>query len=453
MQSGFTLNRTSLFTVERPTLDQFVLLSLMLHVLVIVLFGDTTGGGARRGEKLWGALTVTVQSLLPERNAELKSDAERAVLQRPAPGARSAPDAPKTNTSARDTPAPAEAVTPAEETTLPLPPPSLEMPPLIAIEADKPVTEFVVPKASLDRAASPSTPTPLNPPIAPVPRETPPVIATPEPITPPKIERVLATPIPLVPPVEPAPHGEAISAPALPTPAPPTRQVEPRPKIEEEIVKPVVAAPEPKPREVIQPPTPTVPVAPITPIATPKPEPERVQTIAPPAEVKPREIPAAVPPAPAPAAPSAPQPAEAAKTPQIEREVATPTTSPAAAKAAPPRAPTATPGAPSTSSVDSDLAKPRGDAIAPSINTPAPGKAPGIDLDAVRRRAREIGGSGPRTVFPFPVAPQPVPKTKVQEAFDKALKKNDCRDAYADMGLAAVVPLVLSAVREDGCRW
>lgn len=457
MNSGFTVNRFAVFTVGRPSLDQFVLLSLMLHVLVILLFGDTTGSGARRGEKMWGALTVTVQSLLPERNAELKSDAEKAVLQRPATGIQSAPAAPKTNFSASDSPASASAqpLVPADEMITPVAPPSFEMPPLIAKEIDKPVTEFVVPKASLDRAASPSKPTPLNPPIAPVPRETPPVITTPEPVAPSKIERVLATPIPLFSPLEPVPREEVVStpAPALPAPAPPTRQVEPLPKTEQEIVKPVVAAPEPKPREVIQPPTPTVPVAPVTPIATPKPEPERVQTIAPPAEVKPREIPAAAPPAPAPAAPSAPQPAEAAKTPQIEREVATPTTSPAATKAAPTRAPTATPGAPSASNADSDLVKPRGDAIAPSNITTAPGKTPGIDLDAVRRRAREIGGSGPRTVFPFPVAPQPVPKTKVQEAFDKALKKNDCRDAYADMGLAAVVPLVLSAVREDGCRW
>ena len=85
----------------------------------------------------------------------------------------------------------------------------------------------------------------------------------------------------------------------------------------------------------------------------------------------------------------------------------------------------------------------------------APDKGKGIDLDAVRRRAREIssGGSGPRTVFPFPVAPQQKPKSKEQQAFDKALKKNDCRDAYADMGLAALVPLVLDAVREGGCKW
>ncbi|MEQ1518654.1 MAG: hypothetical protein ABL931_19410, partial [Usitatibacteraceae bacterium] len=63
-----------MLTSERPTLDQFVLLSLMLHVLLIVLFGDTAGGGARRGEKLWGALTVTVQSLLSDRGVESKVD-------------------------------------------------------------------------------------------------------------------------------------------------------------------------------------------------------------------------------------------------------------------------------------------------------------------------------------------------------------------------------------------
>ena len=97
MNSGFTFNRFAVFTVERPSLDQFVLLSLMLHVLVIVLFGDTIGGGARRGEKLWGALTVTVQSLLPDRNVELKSGADKTDLQRPATGMRSTPATPKTN--------------------------------------------------------------------------------------------------------------------------------------------------------------------------------------------------------------------------------------------------------------------------------------------------------------------------------------------------------------------
>ena len=129
----------------------------------------------------------------------------------------------------------------------------------------------------------------------------------------------------------------------------------------------------------------------------------------------------------------------------------TPVAPPTAAKAAPPRPPAGVPsGSPTgTPNADTDLFKPQGDSA-----TAAPGKSPGIDLDAVRKRARELSGAGAgRSVFPFPVAPPPKPKSKEQQAFDKALKKNDCRDAYADMGLAAVVPLVLDSVRENGCKW
>ena len=443
MNSGFTLNRFSAFAVERPSLDQFVLLSLMLHVLVIVLFGDTTGGGVRRGEKLWGALTVTVQSLLPERGGGLKSDPVKTMLREARNETKPAPALPTTATAAGTaaTSAPTEPEKPVEEKTPPSPASSFEMPSVIATEVDKPVTEFVVPKASTNRAPNPATPAPER--------------ARPEPIEPPKIEPVLAAPLAPLTPFTPIPplatsrvDAVAVPVPLPQTPAPVTPVAEPLPaKIEREIVKPVVVAPEPKPREIIQPPAPVIPIAPATPA---KAEPERVQAIAPPAAVTPREIPAAVQPTPAPAAPSAPQPAEAAKTPQIEREAATPAAPPTVGNPAPARTPATASGA---ASGEGDVQKPRGEAIAPTVNAPALGKSPGIDLDAVRRRAREIGGSGPRTVFPFPVAPQPVPKTKVQEAFDKALKKNDCRDAYADMGLAAVVPLVLSAVREDGCRW
>ena len=74
MSSEYAPSRFSILTAERPSLDQFVLLSLMLHVLAIVLFGDTTGGGARRGEKLLGALTVTVQRLLPQNGADVKAN-------------------------------------------------------------------------------------------------------------------------------------------------------------------------------------------------------------------------------------------------------------------------------------------------------------------------------------------------------------------------------------------
>lgn len=445
MQSGFTPGRFSAFTVERPSLEQFVLLSLMLHVLVIVLFGDTTGGGVRRGEKLWGALTVTVQNLLPERGGGLKSDTVKTMSREPRNETTVAPALPistkATPVGVAVTPAPAEPERPVDERIPPSPASSFEMPPVIATDVDKPLTEFVVPKASANRAPNPATRTPES--------------AGPEPIEPPKIEPVLATPpTPFKPiPQLATPRVDAVAVPA-PVPQTPTQTTpvaEPLPaKIEREIVKPVVVAPEPKPREITQPPALVAPIAPVTPA---KAEPERVQAIALPAAIAPREVPVAVQPSPTPtsAAPSAPQPAEAAKAPQIEREVVTPAAAPpTVGKPTPARTPAAAPGAASSGG---DVQKPRGDAIAPTVSAPALGKSPGIDLDAVRRRAREISGGGSRTVFPFPVAPQPAPKTKIQEAFDKALKKNDCRDAYADMGLAAVVPLVLSAVREDGCRW
>ena len=38
------------------------------------------------------------------------------------------------------------------------------------------------------------------------------------------------------------------------------------------------------------------------------------------------------------------------------------------------------------------------------------------------------------------------------DAIDKA-QKPDCRDAYAAMGLLAVVPLVASTAGNGGCRW
>ncbi len=439
MNSGFTLNRFSAFAVERPSLDQFVLLSLMLHVLVIVLFGDTVGGGVRRGEKLWGALTVTVQNLLPERGGGLKSDPVKTILHEPRIETKPAPASSATPADAAATSAPEK---PVEEKTPSSPASSFEMPPVIATEVDKPVTEFVVPKAAANRAPNPATLTPES--------------ARPEPVGPSKIEPVLATPLaplisftPIPPLATPRVDAVAVPVPLPQTPAPVTLVAEPLPaKIEREIVKPVVVAPEPKPREITQLPAPVVPIAPVTPA---KAEPERVQAIAPPEAAAPREIPVAVQPTPTPAVPSALQSAEATKAPQIEREAATtPAAPPTVGKPTPARTPATASGAASS---EGDVQKPRGEAIAPTVNAPVLGKSPGIDLDAVRRRAREISGGGPRTVFPFPVAPQPVPKTKVQEAFDKALKKNDCRDAYADMGLAAVVPLVLSAVRDDGCRW
>src|SRR6266542_233641 len=64
------------FAVDQPTLLQFMLLSMLLHVLLIVLFGNPAGG-TRRGEQWWGPLDVTLRRLAPEAGSGF----------RPAPGA------------------------------------------------------------------------------------------------------------------------------------------------------------------------------------------------------------------------------------------------------------------------------------------------------------------------------------------------------------------------------
>ncbi|MEQ1517373.1 MAG: hypothetical protein ABL931_12890, partial [Usitatibacteraceae bacterium] len=321
--------------------------------------------------------------------------------------------------------------------------PAFELPPLISTDVEKPVTDFVVPKPSVDRTFVPLRPAPA---AVQAPREAlatpPPSIAIPEPVAP-KIERAPIAPVQRVAPLEPLPREQAVATPVLAS-LPPT--------IEPEVAKPVVKAPEPIAKDivppVVQPPAPvSVPAAPVAPAAV----------AAPVAEPKPRAVPAA-PPAVAPQAQTTPAPRSETATPaKSERDVA-PQVAPAAATKAAPAGPP--PGSPSASR---DLLKPRGDAAiaVPGVDAPtlapgaAAGKAPALDLDAVRRRAREISrdGSGPRTVLPFPMTPPPKPKTKIEQAFDKALKKNDCREAYADMGLAAVVPLVIDSVREGGCKW
>src|SRR2546425_12864059 len=52
------------FAIDQPTLLQFVLLSMLLHVLLIVLFGNPTGG-ARRSDGWPGSLNVTLRRASP----------------------------------------------------------------------------------------------------------------------------------------------------------------------------------------------------------------------------------------------------------------------------------------------------------------------------------------------------------------------------------------------------
>ncbi len=91
---------------------------------------------------------------------------------------------------------------------------------------------------------------------------------------------------------------------------------------------------------------------------------------------------------------------------------------------------------------------------APATPATAPPASPGLDLEALRKRAGEIAreGSGQRAVLPFPMPPVPPRKSKMETAIENA-RKPDCRTAYQSLGLAAIVPLIANEFGEGNCRW
>lgn len=75
-------------------------------------------------------------------------------------------------------------------------------------------------------------------------------------------------------------------------------------------------------------------------------------------------------------------------------------------------------------------------------------------MDALRKRAGDLTrqGTGNRAVLPFPMPPVDKPKSKMEQAIENA-RKPDCRTAYKELGLAAVVPLIANEFGEGHCRW
>ena len=166
-------------------------------------------------------------------------------------------------------------------------------------------------------------------------------------------------------------------------------------------------------------------------------------------------------------APAAIAATPAPPTPVAQAAATAPTTSPA--PAGPPATPaalasTSTPpgssaaaGAASTSpgprSLAASGAPDAGARLGQDVATPAslPASAARLNLELVRPRGGAIsaqGGSGLLQMLPHP----PEAKSKLAEDIEKAAKA-DCRKAYSGMGLLAVVPLAVDAVRDKGCRW
>ena len=263
------------------------------------------------------------------------------------------------------------------------------------------------------------------------------------------------------PPLVPAPDSPAAAEPApeparLPAPA--------------ALAQPALPQPLPKPT-----PRPAVPA----PVAAPAPAPAPVPVPVPVPVPAPAPAPAPVPvPAPAPPAVAVrPAPPVAVATPAVAAEpvAAAPVLrqiAPMAAAAAPApalapvqsqaaQAPVGLPSLPAAPAGVPAAALPAGRpdagpqvghdvATAPS----APASAPRLNLELARPRAGELSRQGATGVLQLLPRPPELPD-KLSRDIDKAAKV-DCRKAYQDLGLLAVVPLAADALRgskDSGCKW
>ncbi len=258
-------------------------------------------------------------------------------------------------------------------------------------------TPFALPPL-LDRLVTPEprleklAPLRLPPPIETPALPTPPVQRAPVELPP--------VPIPATPPVESAP----LQVPAVPIPA--------TPPVERTLV--------------------AVPAVPV-PVAAPV---ERVPVEVPAIPIAPALEPRAAPAPPLPTVRSEPVVQEPAT--RIDREpIAKPLPAPPAPAAAPP--------------VPAGAPRDRRDEPAGKAYDPT---APSLDLDALRARAGNLAreGTGRRAVLPFPMPPVPERKSKEAIAIENA-RKPDCRTAYKETGLFAVIPLIANEFGEGNCRW
>jgi len=455
---------------EKPPLFEWVLLSMLIHALAIVLFGAPAGGSSE-GRAMWGSLQVVLMGSKPEASPQLKLDrgtieglkAPAAMPEHPAPPVR-APAQPA-KPSLRAAPRIEQAAPPVESPPPPQAAPKVEpiaIPPVLE-RIIVPERQFEVPAFTVPPPTQNQTPSPVPAPAAPAP----------PPAAPPKeapVAREAPAPKEVAPPVPPAPRLPQVErAPAevpklsvpLMQPIAPSvmpERVESPPQLEiPRIESPVVPA-VPAPPVITQPLETNAIPAPAIPSLAPVPQ---IETIARPVEKPPVEqVPVTPPPVTVPA-PATPAPAAAPQVqPRIEPRVE-PSTEPAAApqreaapaieKAPPPESPfraapapaLGLPGAPSGSRKQGE--EPSSDYDPFSSNQ--------LDLDAMRRRAAQLArGSGNSALLPFPMPAVPPRKSKMEEAIENA-RKPDCRTAYAQLGLAAIVPLVANEFGEGTCRW
>jgi hypothetical protein len=341
-----------------PSLAQFVLLSMLLHALLIALFGAPSGG-SREGRAMWGSMQVELRGLVPEATPALPppTRADRA----PEEGA--VPMTPPAETQAA-------AVAPSGPAIVEVPAPFPRLLDRIRSEetrlADPPA--LVVPPPTEGRDLRPPPRARLDP--APVVDPDPLPLALPA-----GTERVLAEPPPIA-----VPLAQPLRAPAAPSQAAPV-------EVEAPSTRPIATPP----IEVR-----AIPV-PVLDGVVPRDEAAAPLDLAPMPQIK--------------AAPPAPAFERAPATTQPPPTVADPAIAPRDAGSAAPRiAPAPEPGrfrrADPSSAYDPT-------APAPSIDAEAARRRAG-------ELARE--GAGSRAVLPFPMPPVPEKKSKLETAIENARK-------------------------------
>lgn len=280
----------------------------------------------------------------------------------------------------------------------------------------------VMPPLKLESRVAPVVLPPMDAPVELPPKDLPPVVI------PPLLDRIVTpdrtpelTPFHLPPPTP-------VQVAPLPVPTP-----LPVPLHERVVIPHTEIAPVASP---VIPALPTLPALPALPPVQ-RPPVEVPALPAPATEIAPtRQVPLSTPPGPAPA-PQLPQQREAPA--RVDR-VPLPREEPGLPSA---------PLRPSGPSIDSP-----GTGTGQTPATKLDPGAPTLDLDAMRARAGELArsGAGNRAVLPFPMPPVPPKKSKMETAIENA-RKPDCRTAYAQLGLAAVVPLIANEFGEGSCRW
>ncbi len=319
-----------------PLLSQFLILSVLLHMLALLLFGSPSGG-SRDGRALWGSLDVTLVPAFQAPAPPLRMERSFGLAPKPVPRARPPMPAPRVEPAqtkpARPVerkPAPeAPPVVPASPSktleAVPPAPPTLEPPPAPPAPP-APAQELIVVPRMIERLATPETKRDIEPAFqVPLPTKAQVVgpprnetsaqsVASPKPEPSP----ALPTPKPERAPSAAAPRRETLAPPPIEAPLITERLATPR--IERTLAEPPVIAapvvPPPAPERAsapaIEPPPLAAPAVPVVPPAAPI---ERV-----PIEVAPAQAtaPAMTQPSPPPAERATVQEAPAAATPSVE---------------------------------------------------------------------------------------------------------------------------------------